>query len=284
MQFRKNWLALAGTFFAKEHYLVLRSPYSQWSGAGGILGRLKGRGSSYNTWGQDTGFWHDRAPTAVSRNGTVLPGPAFDCSPLRQYMVLKIDVDDSAQTAASYAIGNNDGLAACDFDVAEILGYESMLSPVEEDLVGGYLAAKYGIDTAYPPLPPAEAVCSRTAPGETAAEKYRDWRHSGSLYVLTTPEGADLPATARENDFPLLVRLDKDWFNFSEAQANGADIRFATGTGTPLAYQIDHGRDGRDGRLMGPRAYDHGQRPPGTQDLLGPGRCPKRVLRPGRVQ
>jgi len=73
----------------------------------------------------------------------------------------------------------------------------------------------------------------------TASAQDQGWQHSGSLYLLTTPEGADLPATASEDGFPLLVRLDKDWFDFSQAKANGEDIRFATSTGTPLAHQID---------------------------------------------
>ena len=101
VQFRNSWLALAGTLFAKQHYLVIRSPGPQWSGPGGLLGRLKGRGSSYNTWGHDTGFWQDQFPAAVSRNGTVLPGPAFDCSPLNRFMVLKIVVNDHDPSEAS---------------------------------------------------------------------------------------------------------------------------------------------------------------------------------------
>ena len=165
-----GWLALNGEFFAKEHYLVLRSPGPKWRGAGGLLGRLKGRGSSYNTWANDTGFWQDHHPAAVSRNGTVLPGPAFDCSPLKEFMILRIIVNARNETEAAYTIGNNDGLAYCDFDVAEILGYESLLSPAEEALVGGYLAAKYGIESAYPPLPPPGAKpagsVDRVAQGE----------------------------------------------------------------------------------------------------------------------
>lgn len=74
---------------------------------------------------------------------------------------------------------------------------------------------------------------------ETAPAQYPDWQHSGSLYILTTPEGANLPATASENDFPLLVRLNKDFFDFSQAKANGEDIRFSTGSGTPLAYEVE---------------------------------------------
>jgi hypothetical protein len=74
---------------------------------------------------------------------------------------------------------------------------------------------------------------------ETAQAQYLGWQHSGSLCILTTPEGANLPATAAEKDFPLLVRLNKDFFDFSQAKSNGQDIRFATSTEAPLAYQID---------------------------------------------
>jgi len=128
-------------------------------------------------------------------------------------------------------------MADCEFDVAEILAYQSLLTPDEEAAVGGYLTVKYGLTTAYsapstakPPSPPAS---------ELAAAKYKGWLHAGSLCILTTPDGADLPATAKESDFPVLVRLDKDWFHFNEAKPKGEDIRFATSTGVPLAYQID---------------------------------------------
>ncbi|MCX6872708.1 MAG: DUF2341 domain-containing protein [Verrucomicrobia bacterium] len=237
LQFRKGWLGIDGTFFAKEHFLVLRSPVPKWSGASGLLGRLKGRGSSYNTYGNDTGFWTDVSPAAVGKNGTDLPGPLFDCSPITQFMVLKIIVNNANETEAAYAIGNNDGLSSGDFDVAEILGYQAILGPRDEALVGGYLAAKYGIDTAYPPLPPAKAA--ELPAGEMAAMKYQSWKHSGSMFLLTTPDGADLPATALEENFPALVRLSKDWFTFAEAKTNGEDLRFATSAGVPLAYQID---------------------------------------------
>jgi hypothetical protein len=49
----------------------------------------------------------------------------------------------------------------------------------------------------------------------SASAQYQGWRHTGSLCVLTTPEGANLPATASEENFPLLVRLTRDWFDFS---------------------------------------------------------------------
>jgi hypothetical protein len=238
LRFRKGWLGIEGAFFAKEHFVVLRSPAPRWNGASGLLGRLKGRGSSYNTYGNDTGFWTDVSPAAVAKNGTMLPGPMFDCSPITKFMILKIIVNNANETEAAYAIGNNDGLNSGDFDVAEILGYRTILGPKEEALVGGYLAAKYGIETTYPPLPPAKAADH--PPGELATVKYKGWKQSGSMFLLTTADGADLPATAVEEDFPVLVRLGKDAFSFGEAMAQGEDIRFATSAGVPLPYQIDH--------------------------------------------
>ncbi|MEI6603976.1 MAG: DUF2341 domain-containing protein [Verrucomicrobiota bacterium] len=72
----------------------------------------------------------------------------------------------------------------------------------------------------------------------TAFAQYPGWQHAGSFYILTTPDGAGLPANATEEGFPLLVRLDKGTFDFKQAQADGGDIRFAV-AGKPLVYQID---------------------------------------------
>jgi len=82
-----------------------------------------------------------------------------------------------------------------------------------------------------------QSGAAQEKPAEAFAH-YPGWQHSGSLYVLTTPEGANLPATALEEGFPLLVRLNKDWFDFSQAKARGEDIRFSA-EGKPLSYQID---------------------------------------------
>ena len=72
-----------------------------------------------------------------------------------------------------------------------------------------------------------------------ASADYPGWKHTGSVYVLTTPEGADLPASAAVENFPLLVRLHKDYFDFAQAKANGEDLRFSSAKGEPLAYQVE---------------------------------------------
>ena len=72
----------------------------------------------------------------------------------------------------------------------------------------------------------------------TSHAQYAEWKHSGSIWILTTPEGADLPESATVKDFPVLVRLHRDFFPFSEAATDGRDIRFSSG-GKPLAFEIE---------------------------------------------
>lgn len=79
------------------------------------------------------------------------------------------------------------------------------------------------------------ALVSSGADGTASAE----WAHSGLLSILTTPDGANVPAGAVEKGFPLLVRLHRDFFDFGQAKADGADIRFATRAGESLPCQIE---------------------------------------------
>ncbi len=62
---------------------------------------------------------------------------------------------------------------------------------------------------------------------------------SGSLWILTTPDGAALPASTTVEGFPLLVRLNGDSFRFADALPDGTDIRFTSADGTPLAHQVE---------------------------------------------
>lgn len=43
----------------------------------------------------------------------------------------------------------------------------------------------------------APAGAGERQPAE-APPQYRGWQHSGSVYILTTPEGADLPTSTSE--------------------------------------------------------------------------------------
>ncbi len=78
------------------------------------------------------------------------------------------------------------------------------------------------------------------APAKATAESpYSSWRHSGALAILTTPDGANLPESATVEQFPLLVRLQSDWFDFSQAMPHGEDVRFSSQSGESLAFEIE---------------------------------------------
>jgi hypothetical protein len=51
---------------------------------------------------------------------------------------------------------------------------------------------------------------------ETVPAQYPGWEYSDSVFLITTPEGANLPASASVEGIPLLVRLHKDYFDFSQ--------------------------------------------------------------------
>ena len=72
----------------------------------------------------------------------------------------------------------------------------------------------------------------------TVSAQYEGWQHSGLVAVVTTPEGANIPAGVTVENFPLLVRLDKDFFDFKQAKSDGADLRFSS-EGKALSYQIE---------------------------------------------
>ncbi|MFM7058141.1 MAG: zinc-dependent peptidase [Planctomycetota bacterium] len=77
-------------------------------------------------------------------------------------------------------------------------------------------------------------------PSKSDEVSWQNWKYSGSLWLLTTPDGAHLPADQQLTNFPVLVRLHRDFLDFSQLLPHGDDLRIATPTGEPLAFQIEH--------------------------------------------
>ncbi|MCA9063654.1 MAG: DUF2341 domain-containing protein [Planctomycetaceae bacterium] len=73
---------------------------------------------------------------------------------------------------------------------------------------------------------------------QTGLAQYDEWPHHGTLVLLTTPDGADLPDSSLVEGFPVLVRLGRETFDFRQSQPDGSDIRFSE-NGQPLACQIE---------------------------------------------
>ena len=74
---------------------------------------------------------------------------------------------------------------------------------------------------------------------QSASAQFAGWQHSGSIWIMTTPDGANLPPSTSENNFPALLRLSHEGFDFSQAKPHGEDLRFSGKDGKPLAYQIE---------------------------------------------
>lgn len=65
---------------------------------------------------------------------------------------------------------------------------------------------------------------------------YQAWKHKALITVNIQSLG--LGEGSKVVDFPLLVRLNKDNFNFSQAADSGRDLRVAKAGGGPINYQI----------------------------------------------
>lgn len=63
------------------------------------------------------------------------------------------------------------------------------------------------------------------------------WGKMQRLYLSTAADGVLISSTVR--NFPVLVRLDKTNFDFSSANYDGSDIRFATSNNTFLPFEIE---------------------------------------------
>ena len=113
---------------ARHMFYVCRSPTERWNHYGGILGHQGGRYSNYLFENNNYTYHSNRYPQAVYKNGTELTqNTEFNMSPLTNFMILEIVVDDSSlNPKTNYKIGRNDGYSL-DFDVTEILAFNEVL-------------------------------------------------------------------------------------------------------------------------------------------------------------
>ncbi|NLD99467.1 MAG: DUF2341 domain-containing protein [Fibrobacter sp.] len=73
--------------------------------------------------------------------------------------------------------------------------------------------------------------------GETITLSNPAWKFSRRLYLNTTMAAAAVAGNVP--NFPVLIRLTTNNFDFSQAQSHGADIRFSKSDNTSLAHEIE---------------------------------------------
>ncbi|MCX6877119.1 MAG: DUF2341 domain-containing protein [Verrucomicrobia bacterium] len=185
------------------------------------------------------------------------PSPTFAAGNPAHYVVTDGSVvNDYAVTVSVTPASSACDITACDFGVlgaATVSGTGITLTVPVGTVVTG-LAPIFTLSS-FATISPASGIAQDftnpviytvTAQNGTTkktytvtVQTYQSWLYNASLFILTTPEGANLPATASEMNFPLLVRLNSGNFTFSQAASDGRDIRFTTLAGAALPYQIE---------------------------------------------
>ena len=191
VQFRASWLNVQGYMQTVQQYLVLKSAVPGWNSNGSMMGPVDSNyGSGNHDWRQlrpyamrsdspdnSGAFWPDPPPLGICKNGTKVAAQwgdnfSYPVAPTDQYMLLKIDVSTTYSgtwTPQHFCIGKAADNGSVDFDVAEIICYDRMLTGPEENALGAYIASKYGLTVA----PRADTFLDVSAAG-TGAEILND--------------------------------------------------------------------------------------------------------------
>ena len=203
------------------------------------------------------------APTYTLTSGSCIPAsgtapsPTFATSLTATYVVTDGAITNNyAVTVSKAAASSACDITACTFPglgAATIAGnLITLIVPQSQSVNALSPTFTLSAGATISPLSGTQQNFSSSVPYTVTAENgsttkiytvsvvsYNAWLHSASLFILTTPDGANLAAGASEANFPLLVRLNAGNFDFTQAQPGGSDIRFATVAGVPLAYQIE---------------------------------------------
>ena len=71
----------------------------------------------------------------------------------------------------------------------------------------------------------------------TGSGTFKDWLYKTKVYLDTTADGANVNTDV--SNFPVLIRLNANNFDFSLAKPDGSDIRFSDEFDNELKYEIE---------------------------------------------
>lgn len=162
---------------------------------------LLGDDNTYNFHGGVTKIWDSAAHANVKNGSTEVDGVAVDGTLVdRPAAPAIISVVTIGNVTASRVSKDRGYTRSWEGEIAEILIYDVPLSSNDEDLVGSYLAAKYGLSTSYPAGIGAAAIRNTGATSITASSAALnasvDIAGTYSLYIHwgTTDRGSDASA------------------------------------------------------------------------------------------
>jgi hypothetical protein len=208
-------------------------------------------------WGTDVTALAPTYTVSAGASGSPVSGTARNFTTAQTYTVTaqNLSTKDYTVTVNVTPISTAKDILTCDFGVlgaAEVASNSVVITvPIGTDMTN--LAPTFTLSPFATISPVSGSSRNFTNPatytvtaqdGSTkdysvTVQSYGAWAHSASMFILTTPDGANLPGSAAETNFPLLVRLNSNNFNFAEAKPDGADLRFTIATGATVPYQIE---------------------------------------------
>ncbi len=142
---------------------------------------------------------------------------------------IKIFLPDSTDTIGGYLFIAGTGISA---ELSGAMGFV-FLDSVPSGIIP---SLRYAVR--FSAVAPAVLRDSaRVLPGDTTVVSYPGWLSSKKLHLNTTASGAGVSGMV--TNFPVLVRLTSNTFNFAQARSDGGDLRFARSDGSPLPYEIE---------------------------------------------
>ncbi len=168
---RAQFMPITGDLFAKEQWMVMRSPTSAFNNYFSVYGLVNtdDRGSSWLFESNAQNFHSGEVPDAVYKNGTALsPAGNFNFTTVNQFMIVRIDVNDHNPVPQQHGL-NMSGAWRGNFELAELISYDHVLSTADANQLGSYLSGKYGITSSYASAGNASLVSSPVtiSPGAT---------------------------------------------------------------------------------------------------------------------
>ena len=86
--------SISGTFTIKDHFYVVRSPSTNWSDYGGIIGGGNSRQSNFIVERNNKYFHSNQYPSKVWYNGNSITSGNFALPSLTNYFILRVVVND----------------------------------------------------------------------------------------------------------------------------------------------------------------------------------------------
>ncbi|MBN1601342.1 MAG: DUF2341 domain-containing protein [Chitinispirillaceae bacterium] len=106
-----------------------------------------------------------------------------------------------------------------------------------DSVPAGYIPALYYVNQEDQNIHSVKNGMSLAAGETMVIADYSGWKHSMKIGLNTTASGAGVSGNVYQ--FPVLIRLSNDHFDFGLARPDGSDLRFKKPDDTPLPFEIE---------------------------------------------